>query len=201
MKTLVKMITAYSFNELEEYARDEAKKKILEYDRLPEFFSEDLTEILKADFGLHNLKTYYSLSYCQGDGLCLCGKITFDELFDNKNFKKIAFKGIHHKQIQSIYNVLHEIDFKHQSRYYYANSIDIESYEYNPTDKQMAIIDKVIKNVKTWYFSFCREWEKRGYEYFYEMSDDVMKETCWANDYLFTENGSLINQYEYSEAV
>ena len=201
MKQLTKTVTAYSFGELDDVTREDAKRNVLEYERLPEFFSQDVTETLKTDFGLYHLKTFYSLSYCQGDGLCLYGKITFEELFDNVKFKKTAFKGIHHKQIQSIYDELQGIDFEHRGRYYHANSVCIESHEYNPTDRQQAIIEKVIGNVKAWYFSFCKEWEKRGYEYFYEISDEYMVMICDVNDFLFTDEGELINQNEYTEAV
>lgn len=199
MKSLTKTITAYSFNELEEYARPDAKRSVLDNERLPEFFSEDLTEALKENFGLYHLKTYYSLSSCQGDGLCLYGTITFSEMFDNLKFKKIAFNGIHHKQIQSVYGELQGIDFEHRSRYYYANSVSIESHEYEPTEKQTIIIEKVVSNVKSWYFSFCREWEKRGYDYFYEISDEDMNMLCGEYDYLFTEEGELINKDEFLE--
>ena len=199
MKILTKTITAYSFNELDEFTREDAKTCILERERLLEFFTEDIKETLKSDFGLFHLNTYYSLSSCQGDGLCLYGKITFHELFDNVKFKQIAFKGIHHKQIQSVYDELQNIDFTHKSRYYHANSVSIEEDIYNPTDKQMSIIEKIVANVKSWYFTFCREWEKRGYVFFYEISDELTEIISVENDYLFTKKGKLINRNEYLE--
>jgi len=201
MKQLAKTITGYSFGELDEFTRQDAKMSVLEQEHLPAFFSQDLKETLSDDFGLRHLKTFYSLSNCQGDGLCLYGRITFEELFNNCKFRKIAFKDIHHKQIQSIYGELQGIDFEHRGRYYYANSVNIESHEYNPTDKQAAIIEKVIGNVKAWYFAFCKEWEKRGYTYFYEISDEEMTMICNENDFLITEEGALINQNEFTEAV
>ena len=199
MKKLIKEVFVYQFNELEEYAQDKAKENYLAEERLPDFFSEDLMYSLQDQFGLYNLKTYYSLSNCQGDGLCLYGRITYPELFDNNKFKKTAFKGIHYKQIQSVKDELQDIDFEHHSRYYHARTVRIESHEYSPTDKQAAIIEKIINNVKSWYLSFCKEWEKQGYDYFYKISDDEMKEICNANDYFFTKNGKFINIDEYRE--
>ena len=193
MKKLIKEIIVYQYNELEEYAQEQAKRDFLEKEHLSDFFSEDLTEELQEQFGLYNLKTYYSLSYCQGDGLCLYGEITYLELFNNDKFKSIAFKGIHYKQIHSIKDELQSIDFEHRSWYCHANSVHIESNEDSPTEKQAAIIDKIINNVKLWYYSFCRKWEKQGYKYFYEISDDDMKEICDTNNYFFTEKGQLID--------
>ena len=199
MKKLIKEIIAYQYNELEEYAQEKAKEHYLAEEHLSDFFSEYLIESLREQFGLYNLKTFYSLAYCQGDGLCLYGRITHPELFDNDKFKKKVFKGIHYKQIQSVKDELQGIDFEHRSSYYHARTVRIESDECNPTDKQVEIIDRIINNVKSWYLSFCRKWEKQGYEYFYEISDDDMKEICNENDYLFTANGQFINQYECSE--
>ncbi len=199
MKKLVKEITAYRYSELAEQAREQAKRNYCEENCLPELFSEDLVETLKDKFGLHNLKTYFSLSNCQGDGLCLCGHISPSELFENNKFKRIAFKGIHYKQIQSIEDELQGIDFRHKGRDCHANSVSIDSCEDNPTDRQESIIEKIIQNVKSWYFSFCDEWEEIGYDYFYEIADNCMQEVCDANDYLFTEKGQLINQDEYAE--
>jgi hypothetical protein len=160
-----------------------------------------LTEELKERFGLYNLKTCYSLSYCQGDGLCLYGQIEHPELFSNEKFRGIAFKGIHHRQIQSVYDELQQIDFIHRSRYCYAQTVSIESMEYSPTptDKQEAIIEKIIGNVKSWYFEFCREWENRGYDYFYELTDSDMQEICEEKEYFFTQDGQLIDMGLYSE--
>jgi len=199
MKTLVKTINAYSFSELDVIARETAKTAILEKERLPEYFSEDLTQALSANFGLDNLKTYYSLSYCQGDGLCLYGKITYDELFNNGKFKNIAFKGIHYKQFNSLNSELLEIDFVHKGRYHHAYSVCIESHEYAPTDKQIEIIEKVVSNVKSWYITFCRNWENIGYKYFYDISDEDTEFISNEYGYLFTDKGALIDNDEYVE--
>jgi hypothetical protein len=199
MKKLVKEIMAYRYGELEEYAQEKARENYLAEEHLPEFFSEDLTGALNEQYGLFNLKTCYSLSNCQGDGLCLYGKITCSELFDNDKFKKIAFNGIHHRQIQSVKDELQGIDFEHNNRYYHAHTVHIESHEYEPSEKQAAIIEKITGNVKEWYFSFCRQWEKQGYDYFYEMSGEEMKEICEVNDYLFTKEGKIICMDEYRE--
>jgi hypothetical protein len=201
MKTLVREIKAYQFNELSENAKDTAKQNYLTRNNTPEFFSEDLKMELSDKFGLSNLKTYFSLSYSQGDGLCLYGQISRSELFSNEKFKRIAFKNIHHKQIQSVYNVLERIDFIHRSRYCYANSVKIESQDDMQTEKQEDIINEIISNIKTWYSSFCNEWENRGYEYVYDISDEALTDGCQYRDYWFTHEGEILDMDEYNEAV
>ena len=200
MKRLAKTITGYTFSELvNNSSRNEAKSNVLLKENLPEFFSEDLVYMLSEEYGLHHLRTLFSLSYCQGDGLCLYGYITFSELFKNPKFKKIAFKGIHYKQIQSVYDELQGVEFKHRDRYNHMYSVSIESQEHNPTDRQMEIIDKVVSNTKSWYYTFCAEWENRGYDYFYKISDEEMERLCSEGDYLFTAEGTVIDQNDYLE--
>jgi len=199
MKTLTKTIIGYPFNELDEFAYEKAKSSVVQKERLPDFFSKDLTETLKEKFGLRHLKTYYSLSNNQGDGLCLVGKIIYAELFDNHRFRKIAFKGIHHKQIISVFEVLQNIDFIHNGMYYHPYSVCVKSHECEPTDRQMAIIEKIVKNVKSWYFAFCKEWEQLGYEYFYTISNEDMEMICEEYDYMFTEEGALIDTNDFLE--
>jgi hypothetical protein len=199
MKTLTKTVTAYTFNELNETAGQNAKRIILEKERTSDFFTEDLIETLKEKFGLYCLTPLYSLSSCQGDGLCLNGNIYFSELFENDKFKKIAFKGIHHKQVQSVRDDFYQIDFIHKGRYCFAESVSIESIDYPSNDKKMEIAGKIMANVKSWYLSFCRQWEQRGYDYFYEISDGDMEDICKSYDYLFTQEGMLINEDEYIE--
>jgi len=200
MKLLSKTIKGYTFSELyNKTSRDKAKSSVLEIENPPEFFSEDLREMLFEVYGLRNLRTYFSLSFSQGDGLCLHGKITFSELFENPKFKQIAFKGLHHRQVYSIYDQLYSIKFEHSGRYFYANSVSMKSAVHDPTEKQAAIIGKVVCNIKKWYFSFCSDWEKRGYTYFYDISDNDMECICSDSGYLFTEQGTIIDQKEYLE--
>jgi hypothetical protein len=200
MKTLIKQIIAYQFDELEASAKEKAKADFLGRDRLPEFFSEDLRYRLQEQYGLEHLKSYYSLSGCQGDGLCLYGRINHSELFGNDRYKKIAFEGIHYKQIQSVYDVLQGIDFEHRSRYFHAKAVCIDSHYYDDaTDRQVEIIDRIVGNVKSWYFTFCKEWENRGYDYFYEISDEEMKEASEEFDYFYTEDGEFIEMDEYED--
>jgi hypothetical protein len=96
---------------------------------------------------------------------------------------------------------LKQIDFIHHGRYYYANSVKIENYDDIQTEKQENIINEIIGNIKTWYFSFCKEWENSGYEYFYEISDEAMTDGCQDNDYWFTHEGTILDMNEYNEAV
>jgi hypothetical protein len=199
MKRLIKEITAYRYSELGKSAQKMARKNFLAEEHLAIFFSEDLENALNEQYGLFNLKTYYSLSYSQGDGLCLAGGITYSEIFENSKFKQTAFKGIHDRQIQTVKDELYGFDFEHCNRYCYAGATSIKSRVYKPSEKQEELIEKITRNVKEWYYSFCLKWEQLGYEYFHEMSGKEMEDICATNDCLFTKEGELIDMDGYKE--
>lgn len=203
MKTYRKYINAYLFNELSEKAKEKAKESYLQDCHEPTSFSNDLRMNLIEDCGLCYLKTYYSLNYCQGDGLCLYGKIESNEIFDNPKFRKIALNGLRGGQIKSVTENLYKIDFTHSGRYYYSNSTTIEVQEnsYDITDKQYDLLKKVEQNIKDWYFDFCDKWEKIGYDYFYNVSDDEIQEISEVNDWYYDVNGNLLSIIELEEVA
>jgi len=192
MVKLVKEIEGFTFSELNSDAQHTAKGCVLEYEREADWFSEDIVNDLLESFGISELTPYFSLSYSQGDGLCLSGSISFNDLL-NEKFRKIAFAGIHHTQIKSIAQYLFRVEFLHSGNYYYSSSVNItDMCDNDVPDNQEAIIEKVIANIKKWYADFCRQWEKRGYMYFYEISDDEMVEICEDREWFFTDKGKII---------
>lgn len=193
MKKYNQIVEAYNYSELSKEAKEVAKQKYLDTYRDTDFFSEDLIQDLCEKYGLCNLKTYYSLSYCQGDGLCLEGKIDDSEIFNNPLFRKIALKGLVGRQIQLAEDCIAGVAFNHNGRYYYAKSTNIENVDnhYDMTDKQQKVIDKVIENINDWYLEFCAQWEKYGYEYFYEVDDETMVDMSEANLWVYDENGNI----------
>ena len=102
MKTIT--LNVYKFNELSEDVQQKVIDKYYENETYP-FLSEDLTESCKEylkenDCNYSDIKLYYSLSNCQGDGLCFTGEI-------EKNGKclKIQHTGryYHSKSVNMIY--------------------------------------------------------------------------------------------------
>ncbi|MCL2313399.1 MAG: hypothetical protein FWC41_13165 [Firmicutes bacterium] len=193
MKKVIIEKTLYQFHELSETAKEKAIKDYLnDNDDLTYQFSDMVVEELKYLYGLKNLKTYYSLSYCQGDGLCLSGYITPEEIFDNENFSSIALAGIDPKDIEIAKADYITVKFDHKGRYYYANSVDIDfDYSDYHSDETERIMYAIIENIKKWYFDVCAKFEKTGYSFFYEMENDDFQEMAECNDWWFDENGKL----------
>jgi hypothetical protein len=171
-----KLINVYEFEEL----KDNIKEKVIDRFRNKNdyyFLKENLEESLKELLEQHNIKfedfnLFYSLSYCQGDGLCFIG--TF-------NFKGFRFFVTHH------------------SRYYHKHSTDIEMQEdYEEDDELKNLINSKVKEAtegefKGIYYKICGELEKEGYDFIeYEDSEENIKEIINLNEYTFMENGELI---------
>ena len=106
MKTII--LNVYKFNELSEDVQQKVIDKYYE-NKTYAFLSEDLTESCKEylkenDCNYSGIKLYYSLSNCQGDGLCFIGEV-------EKNGKRLKLS--------------------HNSRYCHAHSVNMEFYDEN----------------------------------------------------------------------
>lgn len=170
MKT--KKINVYDYEELSETAKQKVLNSFREtnqYDFLDENLNEYLQELLKENkikFAC-DLKLYYSLSYCQGDGVCFTGFF---------NWGKYNIKIIHN------FNYCHK------------KSTNIYINYYDKKENEQEATEKVYNNFKNIYYSICDKLEKAGYEYIEsEDSEENIKENIVANGYTFRINGEMEN--------
>lgn len=196
MRTITKEFKIYKYEELSGKAKEKVRQNYI--DNLdPNDFTYMVIEDLQ-NMGLSNLRPYYSLGYCQGDGLCLAGHIDFDEI--TPELKKIFCKNFILPDYK-IFNSLKEysrIDFNHMGRYYHKNSVEIDiyvdgSFDDKKYNSHRKLANKLIKNIKEWYFTKCNEYEEQGYEFFHGISDDELKEYCGALRYEFLEDGTIFD--------
>ena len=196
MRIITKEFKVYKYEELSEKTKEKVKQ-----DYINNLDANDFTYTIIEDLhsiGLKNIRPYYSLSYCQGDGFCLAGHIDFDEI--NSELKKIFCKDF----ILSDYKILKSlkdysyIDFNHIGRYYHKNSVEIDiyidgSFDDRTYNNHKKLANKLINNIKEWYFDKCNEYEKQGYEFFYGISDEELQEYCNSMDYKFFDDGTILN--------
>lgn len=204
MRTITQEVKIYSYLELSEKAKDKARNDYIN-NLDSNIFTEQVIEDLREK-GLENLRPLYSLSCCQGDGLCLYGTIDFNEITG-------GLKNVFYKNFElSDYKVLKElkayskISFNHIGRYYHKHSVDIDIYidgNLSPKnyENQSKIADKLLKNVKEWYLDLCDKYEKQGYDFFYGISNDELLEYCDAMGYEFLENGTLFSEIWWLELI
>lgn len=117
IRTITREFKIYKYEELSEKSKKKVKQSYI--DNLD---SNDFTYMVVEDLkniGLKNLRPYYNLNYCQGDGLYLVGYINFDEI--SSELKGNFYKNF----ILSDYKILKSlkeysrIDFNYVGRYYH----------------------------------------------------------------------------------
>lgn len=193
MKTITKKINLYRYNELSEQAKEKVKQWYLE-GLDAEFFSDMCLEELYAEgFKNSDLKLQFSLSYCQGDGLNIYGGLYLSEAlevlkedFTAKEYKRLSF---YLKDVPA-----YEMPYNDYYNYCVAEYIEtsdlIEEYNEDYRKIDYTLIDRFNDLLIKYFTEKCSQFEKKGYRYFYEVSEDDLKEFCDDGDYWFTESGT-----------
>lgn len=209
MRTVTIEKNIYKYNELSDGAKENAKNWYLENCRWNYDFSDDIKLDLENLFGKNNLDVEYSLSYSQGDGLNIYGMIDPKAIFDcleNHNGGTMFDKYENVLTDAEKQTILDYAEYcgmiempKNPTLYNYcvADSTDIVSeWEWDLECAGIENIDHDTLNkfeslVIDMFTELCKTYEEWGYDFFYEISDEEMSETCDANEWEFTEDGEL----------
>lgn len=211
MRTATVSYDVYKYNELSADAKEKVKQWYLDGQE-PYIFTEDCKEDLRNLFGKNNLDIQYSLASCQGDGFNIYGEIDAESIFnclDNHNggtqLKKFedVLTAEEKKIILEYAEECGVIELLMNRHYCYslADYIDIvEEWAWrlkyaDDKDIYRNINEDVLKKfeelVRGIFSTLCKSYEKWGYEYFYEISEEDLEEMCEANEYEFLEDGTI----------
>lgn len=198
--TEVKTYNVYRFEELSQAAKEKVREWYLEgQSTLNYIFTEDCENRLSELFPNSDLKVQYSLNYCQGDGFNIYGEIRLDELLE-KIAEKFTEKELKFfKWAFSEYDTSYKMAYNNHYCYCYCICSDNEFMEdiFYEMDNWYfrnipeKTLEKFNKLAGEYLDSLCKEFEKEGYEWFYEISEEDLQEHCEANDYEFLENGQV----------
>ena len=208
MKEVTMGFNVYRFEELNEEAKEVVKQWYLDGQD-----SSNFNDILKYELDLFfpnsELNANYSLNYCQGDGVNIHGIISlkdvleFSTLYQLNEFypkmkevfteKEIKTLNFYFKQISdSTIELPQTRGYACSAAMAYVEPSLIESLEY---DKIRDINKKLIKKFEKFFIEslmiLTKEFEERGYDFFYEISKEDLQEYCESNDYWFYENGEF----------
>lgn len=167
MKT--KTIEVYSFGELSQEAKDKARQDYNSHSDYP-FLMDDLREYIHEELTAKgythtDITPYYSLSYCQGDGLMFEATVT-DKEGDSYTIK-------------------------HSGHYHHERSTSISGEDKNGNEIHSQDIKEFEASI---YIPICKTVRDRGYSEIEEMdSEEYFENTCDANDYTFTLSGKMEN--------
>ena len=205
MREIVERFNVYKYAELGELAKEKAKSDYLNTGIRNEDFNHMFEYDIDNLFPNSDLELQYSLSCCQGDGVNVYGRVELCDLCNLEekaptlyNFDKFTEKEM--KRISAYYEHTRTcICLPMNLRYGYccADQIDfaediigeLQDMDWRNIDKKL--IRQFESAVKELFAKYCAEWEKVGYEYLYEISDEDMNELAEANDWEFYENGSF----------
>lgn len=205
MRTATINYEVYKYGELTEEAKKRVKNWYLEGQE-PFIFTEDCKMDLENLFGENDLDVQYSLSYCQGDGFNIYGKVYAESILKclenhNGGTQLAEFEDVlTEKEKKTILHYAEEcgaIELPMNNRYCYslADYIDIaDDWEYKLVDYKNINVDllkKFEKLVREIFETLCGSYEKWGYDYFYEISEEDLEEMCEANGYEFLEDGTI----------
>ena len=210
MEIITREYKVYNFSELSEEAKDKVKQWYLDDDFRSYDFENIYTEDLRYLFNNSDLKLQFSLSYCQGDGLNIYGKLDLMDVFtairdtehsgDLFEQYKDLFSEHEQKTIEAYMEVCgREVELPYNRHYCYCidDRVDfaddwIESLEYcRYKNIQIDTIRKMEKLVGRMFENLSGTYEKYGYDYFYNADDEVVNEACEANGWRFLEDGTF----------
>jgi hypothetical protein len=209
MRTITETKNIYKYEELSEEAKETVKQWYLNDEFRTQDFEEITLEELHELFKNSKLKVQFSLNSCQGDGLNIYGKLNLmnvfsairntenKELFEKYNYK---FSEYEQKTIEAYMKVCgNEIELPYNSRYCYcvADEINfanewIEELQYcDYSNIKFDIIEKMESLIIEIFETLSSTYEKIGYDYFYEVDEEELKDACEANEWEFLKDGTL----------
>ena len=215
MKTITKTYKVYNYNELSDKVKQKVKQDYLDAPVRNDIFYEDCTETIYDLFPQSDLKIQYSLSSCQGDGFNTYGTLDVFNLINlmrNREKLPISLLNEIEKDIDAFTN--EELEMISQYYNYYCSSIKIPyntHYCYSQSDyidfaddwkdqlenAEMEYNENVIIKFEDFVKNFFSElnsmFEKDGYEFLYNVSEEEIEDWCEANEYMFLENGIIFN--------
>ncbi len=194
MKEVQITFNVYEYSELSPESKEKAKQWYLNDEFRNDIFHEAVLNDLEYIFPNSDLKVEYSLSSCQGDGLNICGTLKLKDLFTvftNKEYCGKQFLKFWDRLTETEIKQLKEIDKKcgndieipkNSYRYSYcvADEIDIlddlcDGFYFSEdmlSEEDIKLIRKLNDITVKLFTYLCKEYEKQGYEYLYEVDEE-----------------------------
>lgn len=153
-------------------------------------FGYDIEEKTK-EAGFNNVKSSYSFSYSQGDGL------RFDCNYQDVNIRLFAERITNDKELQNLLADSIKIEIVRNNSYRYSfPSIDDVSYSVYSTylgEQYSEITNKLYTAIQEEYMKVCKELEKLGYQLIEaESSEEASINRLTENDDIeYLENGKV----------
>lgn len=201
MKEVIRKFKVFTFDELSETAKEVAKNDFLDDTcRIDDFYNFTVEE-LDLDFPNSDLDIQFSLNSCQGDGVNIHGNLNIMDCFNYaiKNHCSIDFNEKELKTALFYASGVGSVKLELNRYYCYCNVDSNDFYNDFIYDLENDYISNINKKVivkmesfiKSLISGFCRDIEKNGYNFLYNIDDLEFAEIADCNNWLFYENGNL----------
>lgn len=219
MEKFTKTYEVYDYNELSETAKEKVKNYYLTSEIRNDLFQENIEYKLNYYFKNSSLDYQYSLDSCQGDGVNIYGKINVDDIFDTfvskeldvflrKNIIPQIKMHIPSKELFAEFkDFVKENDISIiipcNDRYTYSlahalyfdgdiyDGVNLDNDKNNFSNDLLLCIEDIRVFLIEYITAFNNYFEKFGYDFLYNISDEDMEETCIANEWKFLKNGDF----------
>ena len=189
-------VTVYEYDELPAKVQEKLKNEATEFliNSNFEAFNEWGPEYLNSEYGI-KAEIFYSLSYCQGDGLHF---ITDDFLTDKalEEFSKQP-EVVLDKRLVEILKKYRAEGYKVRTRhngnhlYEYSTARDVEfddDFEEDLVKEEVEVYEKATQLFAKFYLTICSNLEKCGYNQ-YEVDEEVLRDIL--TDSLYYSDGRI----------
>ena len=190
--------TYYKFKELSDESKEKVRQWYLE-GRDVETFIWSTEDFLKDLYPNSKLECAFSLNYCQGDHFYIYGKFYIPDFYDKikQDSTLNIFTDKEHKFISWMLKECYpysEIPYSYKNFISYDNLLDdiihdLENGSYK--NVKWNVVEKFKNSLLKLIEKDNRMFMEDGYEYFYEISDEELEESCEANGYEFYEDGEI----------
>lgn len=198
----------YNYEELQPHIKNKVRDRVI-FD-IREQRSEYLEEYLGVElwerYHITNCEIGYSLTHCQGDGVCFYDKDLLNiktiknKDLDNANpFEEYCIKHFTNEHLEMLENYLEDYYFrveKGNSPYKHSHTCHIATeYYWDDTKvyrkKVNEFIYELVDKFNKIYHTICRDLERCGYEYLDTIYEEEIIEEIESRELEFLENGEV----------
>ncbi len=192
-------VNSFTFDQLDDSAKENARQwYINQYDYL-ECFQEDIENDLREKFPDSNLKISLSWLCCQGDGVNIHGRIYLEDFLPFWDASEKEKRTMRFYLSKGLYCY----DFSGHTRYSYScKFMDIDALDGTVDDFMHYLPDlrginaELIKRFYSDMFDYFDEYDSviynDLYDYIYNPNDDEISDFFGANEIYFTAGGEII---------
>ena len=213
-----KVVPLYSYSELSDEAKEQVKQWYIDDPLRSEDLTDQFKEsFVRYFFPNSSLNVEWSLNSCQGDGVNICGELRLFDVLDyierwnpDEHGEGYTYCPLGEFTPKEISRLRHYIGYDHQN----VHAVSLPSnrhYSYCVAGLMDEFVEDMIDDLKYWGWrdidkelvnrfqhvvikiisGLCKEMERYGYSFLYDVSNEEVAVACESNEWTFTADGKF----------